>query len=55
MKAQEHLGGVARTLVEVVDAQSLVALEVADVMRREWVARQVGEAFVGCAQTGAHR
>jgi hypothetical protein len=36
VQAQEHLGGVAGALVEVVDAQPWVALEIADVMRREW-------------------
>jgi hypothetical protein len=48
------LGGVAGTLVEIVDAQALVTREVVDVVRRERIRRQVREAFVGRAQDVGH-
>src|SRR5579863_4183786 len=52
VKAQKYLGRVARTFVEVVNAQSLEAHEVADEMRCKRITGKVGKAFIWCTQYG---
>ena len=41
-------------LIQIMQSQALIALEIADVVRREGVPRQIGETFIGGAQYAAH-
>ena len=55
VQAEEDLGGVGRSLVEVVQPRALEAVEILEIVGLEVVARQVGEAFVRGAQRFGHR